>query len=106
MAGALEQMQGLTGQAFKRSFVDRGYKLKIPRALTSGSKRGLTLQMKKELKRPNAIKSVIDHIKTDGKLGCNHLLGTLGSKIYALLCGAGHNIRLVLRKLGELLLFL
>ena len=31
--------------------------------LISGSKLGLALQMKKELKRPNAIKSVIDHIK-------------------------------------------
>ena len=45
-------------------------------------------------------------MKTDGKLGRNHLLGTLGDKIHALLCGAGHTIRLILRKLRELVLFL
>ena len=62
--------------------------------------------MKKELKRRSAIEPVIGHMKTDGKLGRNHLLGALGDKIHALLCGAGHNIRLILRKLRELLLFL
>jgi|GEM_PF-5605801 len=34
------------------------------------------------------------HMKTDGKLGRNYLLAELGDKINALLCGAGHNIRL------------
>ena len=34
------------------------------------------------------------------------LLGTLDGKIHALLCEAGHNIRLILRKLRKLLLFL
>ena len=72
----------------------------------SGSKRGLTPQMKKELKRRSAIEPVIGHMKSDGKLGRNHLLGVLGDKINALLCGAGHNIRIILRKLRELLLFL
>ena len=45
-------------------------------------------------------------MKADGKLGRNDLLGSLGDKIHALLCGAGHTIRLILRKLRELLLFL
>ncbi|MDO5675866.1 MAG: hypothetical protein Q4G66_13290 [bacterium] len=62
--------------------------------------------MKKELKRRNAIEPVIGHMKADGKLGRNHLLGGLGDKIHAVLCGAGHNIRFILRKLRELLLFL
>ncbi|NQS71289.1 MAG: hypothetical protein HQQ73_03895 [Desulfobulbaceae bacterium] len=61
--------------------------------------------MKRELRRRGAIEPVIGHMKADGKLGRNHLLGTLGDKIHALLCGAGHNIRLILRKLRELLLF-
>ncbi len=98
-----------TGQAIERAFVDRGYrghKLKAPQVLISGSKRGLTPQMKKELRRRNAIEPVTGYLKAEGKLGRNRLLGTLGGKIHALLCGAGHNIRLILRKLRELLLFL
>jgi IS5 family transposase len=38
-------------------------------------------------------------MKNDGKLGRNYLLGTLGDAINALLCGAGHNLRLILKKL-------
>ena len=109
LARATAQVERITGQAIKRVFVDRGYrghKLTAPQVLISGSKRGLTPQMKKELKRRSAIEPVIGHMKADGKLGRNHLLGTLGDKIHALLCGAGHNIRLILRKLRELLLFL
>ncbi len=109
LARAIGQVERITGRAIERSFVDRGYRghgLKIPQVLMSGSKRGLTPQMKKELKRRSAIEPVIGHMKTDGKLGRNYLLGVLGDKINALLCGAGHNIRIILRKLRELLLFL
>ena len=61
----------------------------------------MTPQMKKELKRRSAIEPVIGHMKTDGKLDRNYLAGILGDKINALLCGAGHNIRIILRKLRE-----
>lgn len=93
----------------QRSFVDRGYrghKIKEPQVLISGRRRGMTPQMKKELKRRSAVEPVIGHMKTDGKLGRNYLLGELGDRINALLCGAGHNIRLILKKLREKLLFL
>lgn len=66
----------------------------------------MTPQMKKELKRRSAVEPVIGHMKADGKLGRNYLLGELGDKINALLCGAGHNIRLILKKLREKLLLL
>ena len=55
LAGAIAQVERITGQAIERAFVDRGYrghKLKAPQVLISGSKRGLTPQMKKELKPP------------------------------------------------------
>jgi IS5 family transposase len=45
-------------------------------------------------------------MKADGKLDRNYLVGVLGDKINALLCGTGHNIRIILRKLRERLLFL
>ena len=65
----------------------------------------MTPQMEKELKRRSAIEPVIGHMKTDGKLGRNYLMSELGDKINALLCGAGHNIRIILKKLREMLLF-
>ena len=37
--------------------------------LISGSKLGLALQMKKELKRRNAVEPVSGHLKTDSNLG-------------------------------------
>ena len=66
----------------------------------------MTPQMKKELKRRSAVEPVISHMKSDGKLDRNYLTGVLGDKIYALLCGAGHNIRIILRKLRGGFLFL
>jgi IS5 family transposase len=101
---AIEQVRRITGCAVERGFVDRGYrghKLQQPQVLMSGHKRGLTPQMKKELRRRSAVEPVIGHMKNDGKLGRNYLLGTLGDAINALLCGAGHNIRLILKKLRE-----
>ncbi len=38
-------------------------------------------------------------MKSDGKLDRNWLKGTLGDAIHAVLCGAGHNLRMILRKL-------
>lgn len=105
---ALEQVKQITGQAVKRCFVDRGYRghsVSETEVLISGRRRGLTPQMKKELKRRSAIEPVIGHMKSDGKLGRNYLGGVLGDKINALLCGAGHNIRIILRKLREILSF-
>jgi IS5 family transposase len=106
----IEQVQRMTGCAVKRGFVDRGYRghdVEEAQVLISGRKRALTPQMKKELRRRSAVEPVIGHMKNDGKLGRNYLLGTLGDAINALLCGAGHNIRLILKKLREkLFLFL
>jgi len=42
-------------------------------------------------------------MKLDGKLARNHLAGAVGDAIHALLCGAGHNLRLLLRHLARLL---
>jgi IS5 family transposase len=41
----------------------------------------------------------IGHMKIDGRLGRNPLKGALGDALHAVLCGAGHNIRLLLKKL-------
>ncbi|MGZ8957013.1 MAG: IS5/IS1182 family transposase, partial [Methylosarcina sp.] len=42
---------------------------------------------------------VIGHMKNDGLLRRNYLKGQLGDAMNAVLCAAGHNIRLILRQL-------
>jgi IS5 family transposase len=59
--------------------------------------------MRRELRRRSAIEAMIGHMKLDGKLARNHLAGAVGDAIHALLCGAGHNLRLLLRHLARLL---
>ena len=41
-------------------------------------------------------------MKTDGRLGRNYLLGTLGDAINAILAGVGYNLRLILNWLRAL----
>jgi hypothetical protein len=40
---------------------------------------------------------VFGHIKSDGRLGRNYLLGLEGNRNNAILCGSGQNIRKLLR---------
>ena len=42
---------------------------------------------------------MIGHMKADGRLGRNYLLGAAGDAINALLVAAGHNLRLILNGL-------
>lgn len=108
LSKAIDQVKQITGEAVKRCFVDRGYRghgLTDTEVLISGRRQGMTPQMKKELRRRSAIEPIIGHMKADGKLGRNHLSGEIGDKINALLCGAGHNIRIILRKLREIFPF-
>lgn len=38
-------------------------------------------------------------MKMDGRLGRNPLKGALGDALHAVLCGAGHNLRLLMKQL-------
>lgn len=49
--------------------------------------------------RRSAIEPTIGHMKIDGRLGSNPLKGALGDALHAVMCGAGHNLRLILAKL-------
>jgi len=66
--------------------------------------RKLPDKLKRLLKRRNAIEPTIGHMKNDGLLRRNWLKGSLGDAMHALLCGAGHNLRLILAHLRVLLL--
>lgn len=51
------------------------------------------------IKRRSAIEPAIGHMKMDGRLRRNPLKGQLGDAIHAVMCGAGHNLRLILAAL-------
>lgn len=105
---ALDQVHRVTGIVPERCYVDRGYRghgVEKSSIFISGQRRGVTPTIRKELRRRSAVEPIIGHMKEDGKLGRNWLKGSLGDKINALLCGAGHNMRIILRKLRELLSF-
>ena len=81
--------------------MDKGYQgVKIDgiEILRSGQRR-VTRTMKAMIKRRSAIAPAIGHMKMDGKLSRNPLKGALGDALHAVMCGAGHNMRMLLRKL-------
>ena len=89
----------------KTAIVDKGYQgVEVPgvRILRSGQKRGITKTLRAMIKRRSAVEPTIGHMKMDGRLARNPLKGALGDAIHAVMCGAGHNLRLIL---AALLLF-
>jgi IS5 family transposase len=106
LAGTIEQIVAMTGIEPERIYADRGYRghdyHRKERVFLSGQRRGLTPSIKRELKRRSAIEPMIGHMKSDGRLGRNHLLGIAGDAINALLAAAGHNLRLILNHLRML----
>jgi IS5 family transposase len=100
---AIEQVAALTGTLPKEAYVDRGYKghkLETLSVWIAGAKRGVTAAIKRKLKRRNAVEPVIGHMKSDGRLARNFLKGTEGDAMNAVLSGAGHNLRKILRRLA------
>lgn len=103
LESCLEQAEILSGTRAKEVFVDLGYRgveVSNVTVYTARQKRGInTRRLKCALKRRNAIEPIIGHLKNDGLLGRNYLKGELGDAMHAILCAAGHNIRLILRQL-------
>jgi IS5 family transposase len=100
---ALKQTAILSDVDPEMAFVDRGYKgVDVAHAhiWRSGQKRGVTRGLKAVIRRRSAIEPTIGHMKSDGKLDRNWLKGALGDALNVVLCGAGHNIRLIINKLG------
>lgn len=99
---AIEQAERLGDFVTQSIFVDRGYRghnyegeAKVH--LARQGIRKVKPSLRRWLKRRSAIEPVIGHMKNDGHLGRNYLLGQEGDRINAILCGAGHNIRKLLR---------
>lgn len=102
LSEALEQVEILTDQRPELAFVDRGYRghgVENVKVFISGARRGVTRTIAKLLRRRSAIEPMIGHMKNDGRLTRCPLKGTGGDALFAVLCGCGHNIRMILRHL-------
>jgi transposase, IS5 family len=90
----------LIDQKPKTVFVDRGYRGIAVDGVTiwrSGQKRGVTPAIIRAIYRRSAVEPAIGHTKNEGKL-CSHLLkDSPGDALNPVLCGAGHNLKMVLR---------
>jgi transposase, IS5 family len=97
-----------TGASLTRVIADagcRGHKAphtKGLRVYTSGQKRGVTDQIKRQPRRRPAVEPVIGHLKEEHRVGCNYLAGQAGDATNAVLAAVGYNFRLLLVWLAEL----
>lgn len=99
---ALKNAEELTNKPIEKAFVDKGYRghgIERREIFISGQRKGLTPKIKSQIKRRSAIEPHIGHMKSDGKLQRNYLKGVLGDKLNSLLCGIGHNLRFIIRKI-------
>jgi IS5 family transposase len=101
----LEQVEILAGAMPQIALVDRGYRgvqaASGTRLLVSHTRK-LPRSLKRLLKRRQSIEPMIGHMKSDGLLDRNWLKGALGDAMHAVLCGAGHNLRMILARLRAL----
>lgn len=101
----IEQVAILTGVTPAIALVDRGYRgveaAAGTRLLVSHTRR-LPAKLKRLLKRRQVVEPMIGHMKADGLMGRNWLKGALGDAMHAILCGAGHNLRMILAHLRVL----
>jgi transposase, IS5 family len=97
------------GVSLNRVIADAGYRgHNAPRGAglrvyTSGQKRGVTEQIKRELRRRAAVEPVIGHLKTDHRMDRNYLAGRAGDAANAILAAVGYNFRRLIAWLAALL---
>jgi IS5 family transposase len=109
LAKVIPAMESLIGNIIERMIADAGYRghnappdYKL-RVFTSGQKRRVTPQIKREMRRRSAVEPVIGHLKDDHRMGRNYLAHRAGDAANAVLAAAGYNFSLLLRWLRLLL---
>lgn len=58
-----------------------------------GKRKQFKAEELKQLKRRQAIESVVEHLKQEHRIDRCHLKGALGDRLHAVLCAAGFNFR-------------
>ena len=104
LQACIEQAERVSGVKPNEAYTDRGYRghgcnTSTLKVWIAGAKRGATATIHRKLTRRNAVEPVIGHMKSDGRLARNFLKGIEGDAMNALLCGAAHIIRKILKKL-------
>jgi transposase, IS5 family len=108
----LPDIEALTGAGIRRVLADAGYKgHNAPLAhrfhvFTTGQKRGVTPQIKRQMKRRAAVEPVIGHIKNEHRMNRNWLAHSQGDATNAILAAAGYNFSLILKWIRALWLIL
>jgi IS5 family transposase len=109
LATVIPDMEALVGNTIARILADKGYRgHNAPpdykfRVFLSGQKRGVTPQIKRELRRRSAVEPVIGHLKAEHRMGRNYLWFRRGDASNAVLAAAGYNFRRLIRWLRILL---
>jgi transposase, IS5 family len=99
LATVIPAIEAQIGATLKRIIADAGYKgHRAPethrfRVYTAGQKRGMTLAIKRQMKRRAAVEPVIGHAKDDHRMDRNYLAGRTGDAINAVLAAVGYNFR-------------
>lgn len=102
-------IQKIVGNEIERIIADKGYrghnapKPHDLRVFVSEQKRGVTSAIKRDLKRRSAIEPVIGHLKNEHRMDRNHLAGTQGDAINAVLAAIGYNFRRLVAWLARIL---
>ena len=108
LAVVLPEMETQIGATIARVVADRGYRgHNAPpthrfRVFISGQRRGATEAIKRELRRRSAVEPVIGHLKSEHRMGRNHLAHSAGDAANAVLAAAGYNFRRLLAWLAAL----
>jgi transposase, IS5 family len=108
LAKVIPAITGQSGASLMRVIADAGYRghnaprMNGLRVYTFGQKRGVTDQIKRELRRRAAVEPVIGHLKEEHWIGRNYLVGQHGDAADAVLAAVGYNFRLLLVWLVEL----
>lgn len=98
LEAALKTAEANSCHFIEEAYVDKGYRghsVEGKKIFISGQKKGLTKWIQIQIKRRQAIEPHIGHMKNDGKLGRNYLKGRQGDCFNAILCGVGHNLRMI-----------
>jgi len=108
LSTVIPHVEALVGHEVKRIIADKGYRghgLPAPysmRVVVSEQKRGVTRQIKRELKRRSAVEPVIGHLKSDHRMDRNFLIGSEGDAANAVLAAIGYNFARLLAWLRRL----
>jgi len=109
LATVIPEMEALIGNTIERLLADKGYRgHNAPpdyrfRVFTSGQKRRVTPNIKRQLRRRSAIEPVIGHLKSEHRMGRNYLWHGRGDATNAVLAAVGYNFRRLIRWLMLLL---